>query len=315
MPDTPLLLASLVSAMIGALIGGTTNFLAIRMLFRPHRRWTILGFRVPMTPGMIPNRQAELAANVARTVSEHLIPAEELLKSVDTPEFKAAISRSIHRNLMETMNSRIGETVRIFGGDWDRIVDIVCDHLQVNLIEVADTPEVRRALEAMSRRQAERIADHLSRKLPPSLFSPLRSVFEKRFEPIIRQAVAAALHDCLKSPPTITTAIEELRPRIEEQVKNARPAEYIPERAIASLAETITGRVMEFVRQDAEHIFANLDIRSIIEERICSFPSEKIEKLTIDCARRQLVAITFIGFVLGAIVGSLNPLIYFYLKP
>ncbi len=295
------------------MIGGTTNFLAIRMLFRPHRQWRLLGMRVPLTPGMIPARQAELADSVAETVSGHLIPPEELVNALDTDQFQAVVRRTIETNLSENLEAPVGDTISKFGGDWDRIVAIACDNLQANLIAVAETDEVRRALEAMARRQSVRLADHLAEKLPPPIFSPIRSIFEKRFEPIIRQAVAAALHDCIKSPATIATMIEEVRPRIEENIRDARPSEYVPERATARIAETATRRVMEFIRRDAEQLIANLDIRSVVANRIRSFPSEKIEKLTVECARRELTAITLFGFFLGALVGLLNPLLQHFL--
>ena len=51
-------------AFIGALIGGITNHLAIKMLFRPHEAKYIGSWRVPFTPGLIPKRRDELAATV-----------------------------------------------------------------------------------------------------------------------------------------------------------------------------------------------------------------------------------------------------------
>ncbi|MCL6616572.1 MAG: DUF445 family protein, partial [Anoxybacillus ayderensis] len=38
---------------VGALIGGMTNSLAIKMLFRPYRPMYIAGRRIPFTPGLI----------------------------------------------------------------------------------------------------------------------------------------------------------------------------------------------------------------------------------------------------------------------
>ena len=44
-------------AVIGGLIGYCTNFLAIRMLFRPREEKRIGNFKVPFTPGVIPRRK------------------------------------------------------------------------------------------------------------------------------------------------------------------------------------------------------------------------------------------------------------------
>jgi len=63
-------------ALIGAIIGGFTNHLAIKMLFRPHEAKYIGNWRVPFTPGLIPKRRDELAKQMGRTVVEHLLTPE-----------------------------------------------------------------------------------------------------------------------------------------------------------------------------------------------------------------------------------------------
>jgi uncharacterized membrane protein YheB (UPF0754 family) len=63
-------------AFIGALIGGYTNHLAIKMLFHPHEAKYIGKRRVPFTPGLIPKRRDELAKQLGRTVVEHLLTPE-----------------------------------------------------------------------------------------------------------------------------------------------------------------------------------------------------------------------------------------------
>lgn len=63
-------------ALIGAIIGGFTNHLAIKMLFRPHEAKYIGNWRVPLTPGLIPKRRDELAKQLGRTVVDHLLTPE-----------------------------------------------------------------------------------------------------------------------------------------------------------------------------------------------------------------------------------------------
>ena len=72
------LLRFLLFPAVGALIGALTNHLAIRMLFRPFRPWTLGGWRVPFTPGVIPRKRAELATRIAATFEEHLISGRHL---------------------------------------------------------------------------------------------------------------------------------------------------------------------------------------------------------------------------------------------
>ncbi|NCU16524.1 DUF445 domain-containing protein [Pallidibacillus pasinlerensis] len=65
-------------AVIGAIIGGATNSLAIRMLFRPYEAKYIGKWRLPFTPGLIPKRRDELSNQLGRLVVEQLLTPETL---------------------------------------------------------------------------------------------------------------------------------------------------------------------------------------------------------------------------------------------
>lgn len=61
---------------VGSLIGGVTNHLAIKMLFRPHEAVYLWGKRLPFTPGLIPRRRDELAKQLGKTVVNYLLTPE-----------------------------------------------------------------------------------------------------------------------------------------------------------------------------------------------------------------------------------------------
>ncbi|MFA9557240.1 DUF445 domain-containing protein [Evansella sp. AB-rgal1] len=67
---------------IGALIGGGTNILAIRMLFRPHKPVYVRSWKVPFTPGLIPKRRKEIASQLGKMVEEHLVTPEGIAKKI-----------------------------------------------------------------------------------------------------------------------------------------------------------------------------------------------------------------------------------------
>lgn len=51
---------------VGAIIGGVTNVIAIRMLFHPFKPYYIFKFRVPFTPGLIPKDAKKLQLKLAK---------------------------------------------------------------------------------------------------------------------------------------------------------------------------------------------------------------------------------------------------------
>ncbi|MCJ7840432.1 DUF445 family protein [Lederbergia sp. NSJ-179] len=85
---------------VGAIIGGFTNFLAIQMLFRPHRPIFIGKWQLPFTPGLIPKRQKELAVQVGKLVVNHLVTPESIQKKLSEPKLKhemaTLVSNKIH---------------------------------------------------------------------------------------------------------------------------------------------------------------------------------------------------------------------------
>lgn len=106
MSDTFLLVLKLVGIIvIGALIGAITNHLAIRMLFRPLEPKYIGKFRVPFTPGLIPKRRDELAANLGRTVVKHLLTPEGIGKRLASPAVRGAVTRLVEQEVMKWTRS------------------------------------------------------------------------------------------------------------------------------------------------------------------------------------------------------------------
>lgn len=80
---------------VGAFIGYLTNKIAIKMLFRPLKPWHFFGLRVPMTPGVIPSKRSELADNMGRMVSDHLLTSTEVGKAMDQEQVKKQILKTI----------------------------------------------------------------------------------------------------------------------------------------------------------------------------------------------------------------------------
>lgn len=76
---------------IGAVIGGVTNDVAIRMLFRPYAPWRVLGWRVPLTPGLIPRERAQIAQAIAQTFTEHVLDTDQVADLLLTDRVRAAL--------------------------------------------------------------------------------------------------------------------------------------------------------------------------------------------------------------------------------
>lgn len=106
---------------MGAIIGYLTNWLAIKMLFRPHEELKILGIKVPLTPGVIPKERYKLSKKFGKTVEDYIL-TEEVIKnsllskiSVDAmlDSFQIHIDNFKNNNysIEEVLNCILGENL------------------------------------------------------------------------------------------------------------------------------------------------------------------------------------------------------------
>lgn len=93
---------------VGAAIGYGTNWLAVKMLFRPKKPLRLPGLTLH---GLVPRRQKDLAASVARTVEEEFISKEDIQKLVST----LAESDRVKDLLHERVDAMIQDQLNSFG--------------------------------------------------------------------------------------------------------------------------------------------------------------------------------------------------------
>ena len=85
------LLRFIVYPLVGSFLGFITNFIAIKLLFRPKKK--MLGIQ-----GLLPKRQGEIAERAGRIVNDYLVNSEEIRKQLDKKKLAAAIDRYLENN-------------------------------------------------------------------------------------------------------------------------------------------------------------------------------------------------------------------------
>ena len=89
---------------IGALIGWITNYVAIKMLFRPYKE---INFGLFKIQGLIPKRKSEIAVSIADTVQKELISLKDITASLDADELEERMGAMIDRILDEKLESEL----------------------------------------------------------------------------------------------------------------------------------------------------------------------------------------------------------------
>ncbi|WP_050608380.1 DUF445 family protein [Clostridium niameyense] len=89
----------LIAMLIGGIIGYLTNYIAIKMLFRPYEEKRFLGIKIPFTPGLIPKEKSRIAKSVGEVIGEHLLSTETIVNSL--------CSESINNKLKTWIRQRV----------------------------------------------------------------------------------------------------------------------------------------------------------------------------------------------------------------
>jgi uncharacterized membrane protein YheB (UPF0754 family) len=81
----------IVYPLVGSFLGFITNYIAIKLLFRPKKR--VLGIQ-----GLLPKRKAEIAERAGRIVNDYLVNSEEIRKQLDREKLGRAIEGFLEKN-------------------------------------------------------------------------------------------------------------------------------------------------------------------------------------------------------------------------
>ncbi|PTE67871.1 DUF445 domain-containing protein [Staphylococcus devriesei] len=114
-------LVILFMVVVGAVIGGITNVIAIRMLFHPFKPYYIFKMRVPFTPGLIPKRREEIASKIGQVIEEHLITETVINNKLNESNTRASINELVKEQVSKLKSD--DATIRRFASHFDIDID------------------------------------------------------------------------------------------------------------------------------------------------------------------------------------------------
>ncbi|MFO8064610.1 MAG: DUF445 family protein [Spirochaetia bacterium] len=249
--------------LLGAVIGYVTNFLAIRMLFRPLTAKRVLGVRVPLTPGIIPKQRGQLAESIGNMVSTQLLNEQAVRMHIRTPEFREAVAQGVRSStdrLLSTVPasynwsnlSALGEAARTAASRMLRRFMV--------------SPAFREGLLAISRNALFRLARYEVRSITPP-----RERLRAMLSDLVARAGSGELRNAVK-----TMAHEWLEQRLEENTPMSR---YISDGLIAEVEQIASDvytptfdHLLEWLRRP--------DIRGQMESRGKVILRNILDKLT-----------------------------------
>lgn len=359
---------------VGALIGGVTNFIAIKMLFRPYQPVYLFGKRVPFTPGLIPKRRGELAFQLGKMVVEHLVTPEGIKKRMEDHSFHKQLQTFVSKAVEEWLkkNKTVEEMAGEFGIDLNgdllneklkQAIKLKVEKLFNNDAALKEVlpEEIKKAIEdlipAISKMLTEKGAQYFESLegreafqkmigdffLQKGTFGSMIQMFLGNMQiadKLLPEAVKFFRHqgtiDWLSSVlfkewhRFIETPVSELANKAnKEQISDFLakviidqiPMEEKMKEPVSSLLKPyqqtiketmvpkMVSQALAFLQANVERIMQVLHIDQIVADQVESFSVERLEQVVSAISKKELKMITYLGALLGGIVGFIQSII------
>jgi len=274
-----------------ALIGYCTNYIAIKMLFRPRKELRIGSWRVPFTPGVIPKNQPRIAAAVGRAVSGTLLTQEDMTARLSDSNLKEKLVDSIQDALTE-QSAPLSELVPGDGAVTDEISQVIGGKI----------------LDSLKKVDMNAVVNEVAQSSFGDLFN----------SPMIAMFLGAGMLDNLmlklsdgvsryleeKGPDLVVPMVrEELDAMMDKPIRDNLDDLGIPEESLRGLLETVVGHVLE---NNLQSVLGTLDVQAVVEDKINAMDARELEDLVLAVMKNELQAIVNLGAVIGAVIGIVN---------
>ena len=292
---------------VGAVIGYITNDIAIRMLFRPHHAKYILGMRVPFTPGIIPKEKTRIAAAIGKAVSENLMNREVLEKSLLSDDMLAKMVDAIDEFVTTQQGNE--ETIEQFAAHYlsdediaamrsnvtDGIVKLITGKLQDT--SMGDNIAHMATEHAMEKTRNSLAGRFGAEMLVQAVAQPIEKILAKHINEILQNNSAQMVESLVKDQST------QLMGMTMSQLMTGRDEQ------ISQIKGGIINAYRVIITEHLPRILQDIDISTIIEQRINEMDMDEAEAIILDVMKKELRAIVWLGALLGSIMGTLNAIL------
>jgi uncharacterized membrane protein YheB (UPF0754 family) len=279
---------------LGAVIGYLTNWLAVKMLFRPYNAKKIGKFTLPFTPGIIPKRKDALAKAVGKAVGEQLLTPDDMAAALCSEETKQKLCDIA----VEKWNALGGKSVKEAAGELltaeqaqkaqegtanllsDKIYAAVCKMGLGDIVAQEGARVVNEKKNSLGMLSMF-LSDDLIYFLTGKLGKGVDNFLEEKGKGLIEGAVNSEVGKAAELP------LEKLTSHIDEDT-----------------VRRVAGKIYEgAVKEGVEALSKSVDVSAIVEKKIADMDMKELEKLVLSVMKKELNAIVNLGALIGFVLG------------
>ena len=291
---------------VGAVIGYITNDIAIRMLFRPHQPKYIMGIHIPFTPGIIPKEKNRIAGAIGKAVSENLMNREVLEKSLLSEEMLEKIGDAIDEFVSTQSQNR--ETIEQFARHYLTNDDIIS--MQNNVTDgivkmITGKLQDSRLGDSIAHLATQHVMEKTRRSVAGKLGADmLLHPIAQLVEGVLGKHINEILHN------NSHQMVEDLVHNESEQLMGKTMSDLMTghEEQVSQIKKGIFNAYRVIITEHLPRILQDINISSIIEQRIKEMEMAEAEAIILDVMKKELRAIVWLGALLGCIMGTITSL-------
>lgn len=285
----------IIPPLIGAVIGYCTNYIAVKMLFRPRNEIKVLGHTLPFTPGAIPKNKPRLAKAIGEVVETTFFGEETISAQFLSGEAEdnavAQMVRGMDRPISDLGISVLGSEEKYEKG-LDRLSEILSQQLLQSLRSgetirmVSDTVIDKLVDQFRSGMLGMFITDSFVESAKQMVEAGIQGEIEDKGEEFLNRMVRSQMDTWSRD------TLSEI----------AFEAGYSDERVERILRKAYRGAVKSAVPA----LIDRINVSGMIEEKVNDMSNEQLEELVLSVMKRELNLIVNLGALIGLILGCLN---------
>ncbi len=294
-----MILKYIITPVMGTVIGYGTNYIAVKMLFRPKNEVKFLGKTIPFTPGAIPKGKPRLAKAVGNVVGNTLITKEDIKSRLISENAQTAVLGRVHEVLGAEIKTEIMAVGKLDDEGYSklkvRISDTITEQIisSVNSIGIGNIVAVECGKVVREKTQNPMlkmfITDDLISSITKMIGDEVQKYIDKNGGTVIGNEVGKKLDDIESR--TIISLLESV------EITNEK------------VDETVVKVYRKAVDRALDELFQKLDISKMIEDKINAMDMDQLEELVLQVMKKELDTIVNLGAVIGLVMGLINTLI------
>lgn len=288
----------LAGPLIGALIGYCTNYIAVKMLFRPFRPIRVFGHRLPFTPGVIPKGQGRLARAIGGVIGTTLLTEDDVRQTLLSDEVTGSLRSGIDRALAQKADVELGTLCLSLADEtaYDASRRVMQDKLTDTLADRVSDMHLGETI-------ASQVLDAVRQKVSGSLIGMMLSDdMLAGFAGPIRDGIDTYLQGNAYAllRPEVTRGWTDLEHRTVGEVQS------LLAQANLSLTDVLMAVYEKLADSRSGALLRMLDLSGVAERRILAMQPEELERLVLSVLKKELRAVVNLGALVGFVLGLLN---------